>query len=116
MKHLKKGRKFGRERKVRRSFFRSLLNNFTEKEKIITTEARAKEIRPFIEKIITRAKIDSISNRRFVLKMLGPKQTKKMFEKIAPKYKERKGGYTRITKLGRRKSSDASPMAMISLV
>ncbi len=116
MKHLKRGRKFGRKRKIRRNFLRSILNNFVEKGKVVTTEARAKEIRPLIEKIITRAKTDSVSNRRFVLKMLGPSQTRKIFEKIAHQYKERKGGYTRIIKLGRRKSSDASPMAAIELV
>lgn len=116
MRHLKKGRKFGRERSQRRSFIRSLLNNLVKREKIITTEARAKEIRPLIEKIITRAKTDTISNRRFVAKTFEPIQVKKLFGEIAGQYKERKGGYVRITKLGRRKSGDASSMAVIEFV
>ncbi len=116
MRHLKKGRKFGRERGVRRSFIRSLLNNFVKAEKITTTEARAKEIRPLIEKIVTRAKKDTVSNRRLVARTLAPKHVKKIFSEIALRYKERKGGYTRIIKLGRRKAGDASPMAIIEFV
>ena len=116
MRHLKKGRKFGRERAERRSFIRSLLNNFVKAEKITTTEARAKEIRPLVEKLITRAKKNTISNRRLVAKTLAPIQIKKMFNEIAPRYAERKGGYTRIVKLGRRKTGDASPMAIVELV
>jgi large subunit ribosomal protein L17 len=116
MKHLKKWRKFGRERKLRRSFIRSLLNNLVRAGKITTTEARAKEIRPLIEKMITTAKKDNVSNRRRIAKTLLPKQVKKIFSDIAPRYTERKGGYTRIVKLGRRKSGDTSPMAIIELV
>jgi large subunit ribosomal protein L17 len=116
MKHLKRGRKFGRKRKVRRGLIRSLLNNFIKSGKITTTEARAKEIRPLIEKIITTAKKDTISNRRLLNKTLTPGQIKKIFSEIAPRYKERKGGYIRIVKLGKRKSGDASSMAIIELV
>ena len=116
MKHLKKGRKFGRERKLRRSFIRSLLNNLIKAEKITTTEARAKEIRPLIEKMITVAKKDTGSSRRRIAKTLSPKEVKKIFVDIAPRYAERKGGYTRIVKLGRRKLGDASPMAVIEFI
>lgn len=116
MKHLKRGRKFGRKRKLRRSLIRSLLNSLIESEKITTTEAKAKEIRPLIEKIITIAKKDTSSNRRLLAKILGAKQVKKTFIDIAPRYAERKGGYSRIIKLGKRKSGDASPMAIIELV
>ena len=98
MKHLKRGRKFGRVRKVRRGFIRSLLNNLIKAEKITTTEARAKELRPLIAK------------------KLGPNQIKKIFAEIAPRYIERKGGYTRIIKAGRRKKGDASPMAIIEFI
>ena len=115
MRHLKKGRKFGRERKVRRSFIRSLLNNFIKKERIITTEARAREIRPVVEKMITAAKTDSVPNRRLLAKTLLPGQIKKIFQEISPLCKERRGGYARIIKLGARKG-DSSPMAIIELV
>ena len=116
MRHLKRGRKFGRERKLRRSLIRSLLNNFIKAEKITTTEAKAKEIRPLVEKLITRAKKDTVSNRRLVAKTLAPAQVKKLFGEIAPRYAERKGGYTRIIKLGRRKIGDAGLMAVIELI
>ncbi len=116
MKHIKKERKFGRERKLRRAFIRSLLNNFIKSGKITTTEARAREIRPLVEKIITRARKDTVFNRRTLAKTLQAKQIKKIFEEIGPRYKERKGGYTRIIKLGRRKLGDRSPMAVIELV
>lgn len=115
MKHLKKGRKLGRKRKVRRSLIRLILNSLIEKEKIATTEAKAKEIRPLIEKMITMAKKDTVSNRRLLAKTLGAKQVKKIFADIAPRYAERKGGYTRILKL-RRRLGDASPMAIIEFV
>ncbi len=116
MGHLIKGRKFGRERKLRRSSIRSLLNNFIKIEKITTSEAKAKEIRPLAEKLVTRAKKDTVSNRRLISKTLAPTQVKKLFEKIAPQYKERNGGYTRIIKLGRRKTGDAALMAIIEFV
>lgn len=115
MKHLKKGRKFGRIRKVRRGLIRSILNNLIEKGRIATTEAKAKEIRPLIEKMTTRAKKDTVFNRRLIGKTLGPKQVKKLFTEIAPKYVGRKGGYARIIKLGKRRG-DASPMAIIEFV
>lgn len=116
MRHLKKGRKFGKIRKIRRSFIRSLLNNLVKAGKITTTEARAKEIRPLIEKMLTRAKNDTVSNRRLIAKILGAGEVKKLFIEIAPHHRKRKGGYTRIIKLGRRKLGDTSPMAVIEFI
>ncbi len=81
MKHLKRKRKFGRERKLRRSLIRSLLNNLIKKEKITTTEAKAKEIRPLVEKMITRAKNNNVANRRLLARELNPAQTKKFLRK-----------------------------------
>lgn len=115
MKHLKKGRKFGRERGLKIALMKSLAFNFITREKIKTTEAKAKELRPFIEKFVTRAKIDNLHNRRLIIARLGERAAKKLFTKIAPKYKDRKGGYTRIIKLPRRKS-DASKIAIIEFV
>jgi large subunit ribosomal protein L17 len=115
VKHKKVGRKFGRKRDQRRALLRSLACNLITQEKIKTTEAKAKELRPFIEKFITRAKIDNLSNRRLLISKIGIKSAKKLFNQIAPKYKERKGGYTRIIKLPPRKT-DASKMAIIEFV
>ena len=94
---------------------KSLAFNLVAKEKIKTTEARAKELRPFIEKFVTRAKKDNLANRRLLIAKLGQQTAKKLFEKIAPKYKDKNGGYTRIIKLSLRKS-DASKMAIIEFV
>src|SRR3989344_9220323 len=112
MKHAKKGRKFGRERDQRKALMKSLAFNLVKDEKIKTTEAKAKELRPAIEKIITKAKTDNLANRRLVSNRIGQIAAKKIFDKIAPKNKDRNGGYTRIIKMAPRKS-DASRMAII---
>lgn len=94
---------------------RLLAKNFIEHEKIKTTEAKAKELRPFVEKMLTKARSGELSSRRLIISSLGEKSAKKLFDEIAPKYKDSKGGYTRIIKLGNRKG-DASPMAVIEFV
>lgn len=95
----------------------SLALNLIVRGKIKTTEEKAKELRPFIEKIITLAKKNNLANRRIVISKLSNRspETKKLFEVIAPKYVERRGGYTRIMKLGARKS-DGAKMAYIEFV
>ena len=110
-----KGRKFGRVRKVRKAFMRSLAVSLVESGKIKTTEPRAKELRPYIEKMVTKAKKNDLANRKRIIAKIGVKPTRKLFDEIGPKYKTREGGYTRITKLPARKS-DASKMAIIEFV
>lgn len=115
MKHRKKGRKLSRKRDQRRALLRSLAVNLIRHEKIKTTEAKAKELRPFIEKIVTKAKNKNLNNRRLVVAKIGKDSAKKVFEKITPRYKTRKGGYTRIIKLPFRRG-DASKMAIIEFI
>lgn len=115
MRKLKKGRKFGRKRDQRRALLKSLLSSLILKEKIRTTEAKAKEIRSFLEKFITKAKKGNLYSKRLLLRYFSKKVTKKLVEEIAPRYKERKGGYSRIIKLGPRKS-DGAKMAIIELI
>lgn len=115
MRHRAKGRKFGRKTDVRRALMRSLAVALVKSEKIKTTEAKAKELRPFIEKLVTKAKDGSMANRRIVVSKIGPVSAKKLFGKIAPKFKDNNGGYTRISKLPPRKG-DASKMAIIEFV
>lgn len=116
MKHLNKNRKLGRKKGPRKALLKSLIHNLLTNKKIKTTEAKAKEIKPFVEKLITRAKQNSIANKRIVFKKLAnTEDVKKMFEEIAPKYKEKRGGYTRIIKTMPRKS-DAAKMAIIEFV
>ena len=94
---------------------KSLAVNLIKTEKMKTTEAKAKELRPFVEKLVTKAKIGDLSKRRLVASVIGILSTKKLFGKIAPKYKDRNGGYTRITKMPRRKS-DGSKISVIEFV
>ena len=117
MRHGRKNRKFGRKANVRRGFIRSLAIAFITNEKITTTEARAKELRPYIEKMITIAKKGDLHARRILRARLGNQETiaNQLVDTIAPRFEGRNGGYTRITKLPRRQG-DASPMAIIEFV
>lgn len=115
MRHLKKGRKFHRAQGPRKALMKSLVTALILHGKIKTTEAKAKELRPAIEKMVSKARKKTPHTLRMVRKTLAPMVAKKLFDEIGPKYKERKGGYTRIIKLGQRKS-DSSSMAQIEFV
>ncbi|MFT7557529.1 MAG: large subunit ribosomal protein L17 [Planctomycetota bacterium] len=117
MRHHQKGRKFGRVRKVRTGFMRSLAVAFIRDEKIQTTIARAKELRPYIEKLITRGRNGDLLAIRLITSRLGgnPVAVKKLVNDISPRYVGWPGGYTRISKLGNREG-DGAPMAVIELV
>lgn len=117
MRHHNSKRKFHRERGVRIAFMRSLAEALILKEKILTTEARAKELRPFVEKMITRAKTGTVAARRELSAALGGRAsvTKKIVDTLGPRFKDRKGGYTRITKVVK-KSSDGRSSAVIEFV
>lgn len=115
MRKLNKGRKLSMKKGPRKALLRTLANSFFLRQKIKTTEAKAKELRPIVEKMITRAKNDSIANRRLLAQNLTPEMVKKITKEIAPEYNARSGGYTRITRLGRR-NSDGAKMAIIELV
>lgn len=115
MKHRSKGRKLGRKKDQRKALRKSLMDGLIEHGKIKTTEAKAKEIRPKIEKLVTKARLGTLANRRLLSEKLSSGATKKMMDEIGPKYKDCKGGYTRITKIGARKG-DAAPMATIEFV
>lgn len=115
MRKRKKGRKLSRKRDQRIALLKALASAILLKEKIKTTEAKAKEVKGFIEKQITRAKIGDLASRRLLTKFFSPEIVKKLVNEIAPKYKERKGGYTRVIKLGQGKSNGAR-MAIIELV
>jgi large subunit ribosomal protein L17 len=117
MRHHNANRKFGRDRRARKALLDSLVSNLIVRGKIKTTEPKAKELRPIIEKLITRAKGDSVATRRSIVAKLGgrTRDVKKLFEVIAPKYKDVNGGYTRVLKLGTRKA-DGAPMAIIEFV
>lgn len=114
MRHLKKGRKFGRVTKQRRALMKSLASSFFMLGRIKTTEAKAKELRPFVEKHITRAKNPTVANRRLLARIFS-KPVISHLVSHGETFRDRKGGYTRIIKLGQRKS-DSAHMAILELV
>lgn len=117
MQHAKRNRTLGRTRRGRAALLRGLSVSLIRDNQIKTTEAKAKELRPFIERLITIAKTDSLTTRRAVSSRLGEPSsevTNKLFLDIATRYKDRPGGYTRIIKLGT--TSPGRAEAIIELV
>lgn len=118
MRHMKAGRTFNRDTNARKALFIGLAKNLIEKEQIKTTLPKAKDLRSVVEKLITRAKVDTVANRRLTASELGngcDKTVKKLFTVLGPRYAKRPGGYTRVLKAGFR-YGDAAPMAIIELV
>ncbi len=116
MRHKIAGRKLGRSTGHRKAMFRNLVTDLLSYEKIITTEAKAKEVRGLAEKMITLGKDSGLPARRRALSFINDKKTvAKLFDKLAPRYAERPGGYTRITKLGPR-LGDGAAMVQLELV
>ena len=109
-------RKLGRDSSARKALFRSALTSLFEHERIETTEAKAKELRKFADKMVTLAKRGDLSARRQVLASLMDEDVvRKLVDETAKKYADRNGGYTRILKLGPRRG-DAAPMVILELV
>jgi large subunit ribosomal protein L17 len=116
MRHRKSGRQLNRNSSHRKAMFSNMTNSLLDHEIIKTTLPKAKELRRVAEPLITLAKEDSVANRRSAFAKLRDKEmVGKLFNELAPRYKERPGGYTRILKCGFR-SGDAAPMAYIELV
>ncbi|MDE2188745.1 MAG: 50S ribosomal protein L17 [Patescibacteria group bacterium] len=116
MRHHSTKKKFSREKNVRNALMRSLARNLIRDEQITTTLPKAKALRPYIEKLVTKARLGSVSARRGIVSQIGGTvEVKKLVDTLAPKYKSRTGGYTRIIKLPARKL-DAAAMAVIEFV
>jgi large subunit ribosomal protein L17 len=116
MRHRVGGRKLQRTSSHRAALFRNMAAALIKHEQITTTLAKAKELRPYTEKLVTLAKRGGLSNRRLAhARLLDDKQLVKLFDTLAERYKDRKGGYTRIIKAGIR-ASDAAAMAVIEFV
>jgi large subunit ribosomal protein L17 len=116
MRHAKAGRRLGRKTSHRIAMFRNMVTSFFNHEKITTTDAKAKELRPIAEKLITLAKRGDLHARRLAASYIRDTKTvAKLFSQIAPRYQERDGGYTRIIKLGIRPGDNAE-ISIIELV
>jgi len=115
MRHLRKGKQLGRVSRQRKALLRSLAVAIVEQGKIKTTLAKARVLKPYIEKAVTKAKQEGMNTIRALSRDLNIKSVRVLMEKWAPLFKDRKGGYTRIIKLKPR-TSDASPMAYIEFV
>ena len=112
---MRKKRKFKRKAAQRKALMKSLTRELFLKGKIITTLSKAKEVSSFAQKQIEKAKKGSLHHRRLLLRYFSKDVVKKLLDEIAPRYKDRKGGYIRIIKYGRR-NSDAAEIAQIELV
>lgn len=116
MKHSVKGRKFGRVRSRRRSFLHILVHNLVMEEKILTTEARAKEIRPRVERLITIAKRGDLAALQLLMKRTTKDAAYKLYHELGPRYKDRNGGYTRIRKSAESRKRDGATQATVEFV
>ena len=116
MRHQKAGRKFGRNAAQRRAMLRQLSVSMILHERITTTEAKAKEMRPIVEKLVTIARQDTPAHRKLIMSKIDHDlATAKLFEVIAPRFEATPGGYTRIARLGTRRG-DSAPLALIEFV
>ena len=116
MRHRKTTKTLGRKATARKALLRDLATSVVVYEKIKTTEAKAKAVRPVVERLITKAKKGDLATRRMLLAFFTTEQpVNKLLEVIGPRYKDRHGGYTRITKLGHRQG-DGADIAQIELV
>jgi len=115
MRHRKKGRALSRSPSHRKAMLRNMATSLLVHERIRTTEAKAKELRPVVEKLITLGRTDDVHSRRMARRMIEDRSAlTKLFDEIGPRFKERPGGYTRILKLGTRKG-DGAEVAIIEL-
>ena len=116
MRHLKKKNNLNLNPAARKALLRNLATNLVLYEKIITTKARAKAVKSFTERLITTGKVDNLANRRKLLKVFFVKKAvNKVIDILGPRYKDRKGGYTRIIKLDSRKG-DGAEMVQIEFI
>ena len=116
MRHRKKGKKLSRNIKQRKALFKDLIKGLILNEQIKTTEAKAKAVRGLVDKLMTKAKLGSLSSRRQVLSFLPDKKAvHKLFDELAPRTKKRTSGFTRVTRIGKRRG-DNTMMARVELV
>lgn len=115
MEHGKKNRKFSRETKQRSALMRSLANALISHGRIVTSEAKAKSLKVYVEKLITKSKRIDLTNKRLLTSEIGPKSADKLIKEIGPRFKDRHGGYTKVIKITPR-ISDSARMSIIEFL
>tara|TARA_S200000501_G_scaffold120782_1_gene113593 strand:+ start:1018 stop:1398 length:381 start_codon:yes stop_codon:yes gene_type:complete len=116
LRHKYSGRKFNRTSSHRAAMFKNMMASLIEHEEIKTTVPKAKELRGFVERLITISKVDTVAKRRIVFSRIRSKEAvAKLFNELGPRFKERPGGYLRVLKCGYR-AGDKAPMAIVQLV
>ncbi|GIW66226.1 MAG: 50S ribosomal protein L17 [Candidatus Parcubacteria bacterium] len=116
MRHLVKTKKFHRKKDQRKALLKILAHNLIMKERIRTTTVKAKYLKRIVEKLVTKAKNQNLSNLRLLLKRLPKKSAYKLFYEIAPRYKDRNGGYLRVVKLPLKRIKDGAELSIIEFV
>lgn len=109
-------RKFGRKRGERKAFFKTLAYNLIMRGKMVTTDARAKEIRPLVEKLVTLAKKQNLASYRLLLARLPKEAASKLYYEVAPKYADRKGGFLRILKMMKQRKQDGAKQSVVEFI
>lgn len=115
MRHLNKIKKLDRSSSARKALLKSLTGSLIQSEKIITTKAKGRALAPHVEKLITRAKKKDLAAERALLRFIPAIYVKKLISEIAPRYSDRNGGYTRLTKIGRRQH-DKAELVVVELL
>lgn len=117
MRHQKRKYRIGSNPAHRRSLLRNLASEVIDHGKIRTTHTKCKAVQPYLEKLVTIAREDSVANRRLVLRKLNNRSAvKKLFDEVAPQYKDRNGGYTKVLKLAEKRVGDNASMSFILFV
>lgn len=116
MNHSHKGKKFGRRRGARRAFIKSLSDNLIMRGRIVTTEARAKALRPAVERLVTEAKKQNLAAFRRLLSKTSKASAEKLYYELSSRYKNRHGGYLKISRTELSRKRDGSPRAIIEFV
>lgn len=115
MRHLNKVKKLDRSSSARKALLKSMTGALVNSEKIITTKAKGRALAPHMERLITRAKKKDLAAERYLLRFVPASSVKKLISEIAPRYQDRNGGYTRLTKIGRR-LHDKAELVVVELI
>lgn len=116
MRHGNQGKKFGRKRGPRKAFLKTLVGNLITKERMVTTETRAKEVKRLVERCVTHGKKQNLAALKLLIQRVPKQAAYKVYHDLSIRFKNRQGGYTKITKLAKQRKQDGAKMAIIEFV